>query len=26
VTKFFADQIAKWGPIAKQFVRHSDQQ
>src|SRR5262249_25176136 len=24
VTKFFAGQIAKWGPIAKQFVKHGD--
>jgi tripartite-type tricarboxylate transporter receptor subunit TctC len=24
VTKFFAGEIAKWGPIAKEFVKHGD--
>jgi tripartite-type tricarboxylate transporter receptor subunit TctC len=24
VTKFFAGEIAKWGPIAKRFVKHGD--
>jgi tripartite-type tricarboxylate transporter receptor subunit TctC len=24
VTKFFAREIAKWGPIAQQFVKHDD--
>jgi tripartite-type tricarboxylate transporter receptor subunit TctC len=24
VTKFFASEIAKWGPIARQFVKHHD--
>src|SRR5690242_4702885 len=24
VTKFFASETAKWGPIAKQFVKHGD--
>jgi tripartite-type tricarboxylate transporter receptor subunit TctC len=24
VTKFFAGEIARWGPIARQFVRHGD--
>jgi tripartite-type tricarboxylate transporter receptor subunit TctC len=24
VTKFFASETAKWGPIAKRFVRHGD--
>ena len=24
VTRFFASEIAKWGPIARQFVKHGD--